>query len=204
MAEKWVFIGAGCRPKPPCYFWKARKALIRLAKSKIWSLIEKVTKTLSEWFRSLRRNELRYAQYNQRLNCCTLRYCSLIEKNPWIFSRSRSCENLTSCRFNGSKQIWACFDEVSCRELFKYKLLSTDFYVGARSEVGWGTSELTFGNNLSNIVSLTALPLIKRFIRSLRERYTVFLTWSGWKNIFISDSGRKTYKGFPSFALSDR
>ena len=27
-----------------------------------------------------RRNELRYTQYNQRLNCCTLRYCSLIEK----------------------------------------------------------------------------------------------------------------------------
>ena len=32
---------------------------------------------------------------------------------------------------------------VSCRELFKYKLLSTDFYVGARSEVSWTTFELT-------------------------------------------------------------
>ena len=32
-----------------------------------------------------RRNELRYAQYNQRLNCWTLLYCSLIEKNPEIF-----------------------------------------------------------------------------------------------------------------------
>ena len=32
-----------------------------------------------------RRNELRYAQYNQRLNCCTLRYCSLIEKILWFF-----------------------------------------------------------------------------------------------------------------------
>ena len=38
-----------------------------------------------EGFRSPRRNELRYAQYNQRLNCCTLRYCSLIEKNLRIF-----------------------------------------------------------------------------------------------------------------------
>ena len=65
--------------------FEARKALIRLAKSKIWSLIEKVTKTLSEGFRSPRRNKLRYAQYNQRLNCWTLRYCSLIEKNPKIF-----------------------------------------------------------------------------------------------------------------------
>ena len=45
----------------------------------------KVTKTLSEGFRSPRRNKLRYAQYNHRLNCCTLRYCSLIEKNPEIF-----------------------------------------------------------------------------------------------------------------------
>ena len=32
-----------------------------------------------------RRNELRYTQYNQRLNCCTLRYCSLIEKIPRFF-----------------------------------------------------------------------------------------------------------------------
>ena len=75
----------GMPPKPPCYFWEVRKALIRLAKSKIWSLIEKVTKTLSEGFRSPRRNKLRYAQYNQRLNCWTLRYCSLIEKNLRIF-----------------------------------------------------------------------------------------------------------------------
>ena len=46
---------------------------------------EKLPENASGRFRSPRRNELRYAQYNQRLNCCTLRYCSLIEKNPEIF-----------------------------------------------------------------------------------------------------------------------
>ena len=35
--------GATLRPRPT---FEARKALIRLTKSKIWSLIEKVTKTL--------------------------------------------------------------------------------------------------------------------------------------------------------------
>ena len=43
---------------------------------------------------------------------------------------------------------------VSCRELFKYKLLSTDFYVGARSEVSWTTFELTAEKKLSNYVPL--------------------------------------------------
>ena len=62
------FLGWGATIKPRPTF-EARKALIQLAKSKIWSLIEKVTKTLSEGFRSPRRNKLRYTQYNQRLNC---------------------------------------------------------------------------------------------------------------------------------------
>ena len=91
--------GATLQPRPT---FETRKALIRLTKSKMWSLIEKVGKSLSEGFRSPRRNELRYAQYNQRLNCCTLRYCSLIEKNPEIFSKRRSSENCQSCRFSGN------------------------------------------------------------------------------------------------------
>ena len=74
--------------------FEVRKALIRLAKSKIWSLIEKVTKTLTEGFRSPRRNKLRYAQYNQRLNCWTLRYCSLIEKILGFFRRGEAAKIL--------------------------------------------------------------------------------------------------------------
>ena len=71
MAENYIRampldpVGGG-RHQPT---FEGRKALIRLVKSKIWSLIEKVTKPLSEGFRSPRRNKLRYAQYNQRLNC---------------------------------------------------------------------------------------------------------------------------------------
>ena len=62
MAENYIRampldpVGGG-RQQPT---FGARKALIRLVKSKIWSLIEKVTKTLSEGFRSPRRNELLY------------------------------------------------------------------------------------------------------------------------------------------------
>ena len=88
--------GATLQPRPT---FDARKALIRLTKSKIWSLIEKVTKTLSEGFRSPRRNKLRYAQYNQRLNCCPLRYCSLIEKNPKIFFEEEKQRKLSELSF---------------------------------------------------------------------------------------------------------
>ena len=40
-----------------------------------------------------RRNELRYTQYNQRLNCCTLRYCSLIEKILRFFRRGEAAKS---------------------------------------------------------------------------------------------------------------
>ena len=46
-----------------------------------------------EGFRSPRRNKLRYAQYNQRLNCCTLRYCSLIEKILRFFRRGEAAKS---------------------------------------------------------------------------------------------------------------
>ena len=88
--------GATLQPRPT---FETRKALIRLTKSKIWSLIEKVGKSLSEGFRSPRRNKLRYTQYNQRLNCCTLRYCSLIEKNPEIFFEEEKQRKLTELSF---------------------------------------------------------------------------------------------------------
>ena len=39
-----------------------------------------------------RRNELRYAQYNHRLNCRTLRYCSLIEKILGFFRRGEAAK----------------------------------------------------------------------------------------------------------------
>ena len=42
----------------------------------------------------------------------------------------------------------------SCRELFKYKLLSTDFYVGARSEVSGATIKSTVGENYHTKCSL--------------------------------------------------
>ena len=48
---------------------------------------------LPEGFRSPRRNKLRYAQYNQRLNCCTLRYCSLIEKILGFFRRGEAAKS---------------------------------------------------------------------------------------------------------------
>ena len=35
-----------------------------------------------------------------------------------------------------------------------YKLLSTDFYVVAGSEMSWTTIELTMENNLSNICAI--------------------------------------------------
>ena len=40
------------------------------------------------------------------------------------------------------------------RRALMYKLLSTDFYVGARSEVSWTTFELTAEKKLSNYVPL--------------------------------------------------
>ena len=97
----------------------------------------------------------------------------LNRKNPWIFSKSRSSENWQSCRFNGCKQIWACVDEGSCRELFKYKLLSTDFYVGARSEVGWATFELTT-EKIVKQYAIETQPSIQTTARSLWERYKGF------------------------------
>ena len=46
-----------------------------------------------EGYRSPRRNKLRYTQYNQRLNCCTLRYCSLIEKIIGFFRRGEAAKS---------------------------------------------------------------------------------------------------------------
>ena len=56
-------------------------------------------KSRPEGFRSPRRNKLRYAQYNQRLNCCTLRYCSLIEKNLRIFFEEEKQRKLSELSF---------------------------------------------------------------------------------------------------------
>ena len=84
-----------------------------------------------------------------------------------------------------------------------YKLLSTDFYVVTGSEMSWTTTELIFENNLSNIVPLKHNVNLNFCSLPLGAKYS-FSDLVRMKNIFIPDSGRKTYKGFPSFALSDR
>ena len=84
-----------------------------------------------------------------------------------------------------------------------YKLLSTDFYVVTGSEMSWTITELIFENNLSNIVPLKHNVNLNFCSLPLGAKYS-FSDLVRMKNIFIPDSGRKTYKGFPSFALSDR
>ena len=130
-----TFLGRvdALQPRPT---FEARKALIRLTKSKIWSLIEKVAKSLSEGFRSPRRNELRYAQYNQRLNCCTLRYCSLIEKNPKIFFEEEKQRKLSrAVVLTIANRFELASTMAPAESCLSTNRLSIDFYVGTRSEV---------------------------------------------------------------------
>ena len=55
----------------------------------------------------------------------------------------------------------------------KYKLLFTDFYVGARSEVGWATFELTT-EKIVKQYAIETQPSIQTTARSLWERYKGF------------------------------
>ena len=74
-----------------------------------------------------RRNELRYAQYNQRLNCCTLRYCSLIEKIIGFFRRGEAAKNSRAVVLTAANRFElastrslaeSCFNKTDCPLIF--------------------------------------------------------------------------------------